>query len=109
MSVWEAKAYCENLHGMLFQDLDGTQAQLDWLIERMGDMWVWLGVYTEDHKVWKKFSGGKVISWDKLLWRQNQPNNKGGSQFYTTCGGPAGGKLEDMEHWKQFYSVCLIV
>ena len=108
MSVWEAKANCENLHGELFEDLDGTQEQLDWLFEKMEGELFWLGIYTEDHEVWKTFED-EVISEDKLLWLPEQPNNHGGNQFYVCGGGRNGPVLEDYAGSDLYYSVCRIV
>ena len=108
LSVWDARANCENLQGELFEDLDGTQEQLDWLFEKMEGELFWLGINTEDHKVWKTF-GDEVISEDKLLWLPGQPNNYKGEQFHVSGGGPFGPVLEDYAGSDIYYSVCRII
>ena len=106
---WEESiARCATYGGQLYGDLDGTEEQLAWFRGKFNDdTFYWLGIYTEDHKTWKKLSGG-VISGDNLLWEDGQPNNHAGFQFYVG-GSFVANKLEDIDAYLQCYSICRVV
>ena len=80
--TWEdAKANCETLGGTLFSRVDGTEEQLDFLLQKMNGKRHWLGIYTEDHEVWKSVTGD-VVEPTSLYWKSGQPNNFSGDQKY---------------------------
>ena len=100
----ESMAKCKAYGGQLYEDLDGTEEQLAWFREKFDNNFYWLGIYTEDHQTWKKFSGG-VIGGNKLLWYPGQPNNNGGRQLYVS-GSKKADAIEDMWSGDRFFSVC---
>ena len=100
----EAIAKCKSYGGQLYGDLDGTEEQLALFRKKMGNEWYWLGIYTEDHKTWKKLSGD-VISGNNLLWAVGQPNNAKGIQFYV-AGAAETNTIEDMYGSMLLFSVC---
>ena len=106
---WEESiARCASSHGgQLYGDLDGTEKQLAWFREKFNNNFYWLGIYTEDHKTWKKLSGG-VISGDKLLWQEGEPNNNKGKQFHVG-GSDVTNKIGDFYSFSQCFSVCRVV
>ena len=53
--------------GKLFDNLNGSQSQLDFLFQKAGNQDFYLGVWSSDGQVWKK-GNGEVISAEKLLW-----------------------------------------
>ena len=107
MNFSDAKANCESHNGHLFYDVNGTTEQLDWLFEKMDGELYWLGIYRNFNN-WISLDGQVLNS--KLLWKAGQPNNVGGQQNYVVGGASDGSKkLEDMEAFKEFYSVCHIV
>ena len=80
--TWEdAKANCKTLGGTLFSRVDGTEEQLDFLLQKMNGKRHWLGIYTEDHEVWKSVTGD-VVEPTSLYWKSGQPNNFSGDQKY---------------------------
>ena len=101
-----AKKNCLLLKGKLFYDMDGTDSQLAFLSQKMGGETHWLGIYTEDHKIWKSIEG-TTISNDTLKWIPGQPNNHKNRQFYVT--NVKNGGLNDVRHNHLFESVCDMV
>ena len=80
--TWEdAKANCEKVNGTLFSRVDGTEEQLDFLLQGMNGNSHWLGICTEDHEVWKSVTGN-IVSSTLLHWKPGQPNNVGNQQRY---------------------------
>ena len=90
MTWHDARAHCVEIGGELFSDVDGTEVQLQFFQTRLGRYW--LGIYTEDHQVWKTIHG-EVVSKGLLAWADGQPNNAGGNQFAVAC--TATGKNRD--------------
>ena len=77
--TWEdAKTNCEKVNGTLFSRVDGTQKQLDFLLQKMNGKSHWLGIYTEDYKVWKSVTGD-VFGRNPMFWKfwlLNDPENQ---------------------------------
>ena len=108
--TWEdAKANCETLGGTLFSRVDGTEDQLEFLLQKMNGKRHWLGICTENHKVWKSVTGD-VIDPTLLYWKTGQPNNVEKQQKYV-ANYPAWGKvlftgLADDQNSRAKGSVC---
>ena len=82
--TWEdAKANCETLGGTLFSRVDGTEEQLEFLLQKMNGKRHWLGIYTEDHILWKSVKDD-IVSSTLLHWKTGQPNNVGNQQKYVS-------------------------
>ena len=78
MTWFDAKANCEKVNGTLFSRVDGTQEQLDFLLQKMNGTAHWLGIYTEDYKVWKSVTGD-VFGRNPMFWKfwlLNDPENQ---------------------------------
>ena len=68
-SLSQAKFFCERSSSKPFDQLDGTQHQLDALVEAFGDPF-WLGLkYRYGHWVDRRM---KIVD-DKILWRDDTP------------------------------------
>ena len=81
MHFFEAKNYCEQIRGKMFFNVDGTESQLELFWEKLDNQVHWLGILTDDHKLWKTVYGVPID--DSLLtWNQGQPNNMDNNQFY---------------------------
>ena len=76
-----AQKYCVQLGGNLFYKVDGTGEQLDFLLEKMDGERHWVGIYTEDHIVWKNVLGDPIPD-DLLLWAGSGPDNWKASQYH---------------------------
>ena len=86
--TWDkANESCELLGGELFHRVNGTQQQLDFFVDKMGNKSHWLGIYTDDHVVWKSVLND-VIKPELLLWKRGQPNNNGGDQNHVANTAP---------------------
>ena len=77
----DAKINCENFGGHLFDSLNGTKSQLDFLYDKMNNARFWLGVSTEDHVTWSRMDGSAIAN-DLLIWGKDQPNNYLGRQYH---------------------------
>ena len=81
----EAKIKCENLGGILFSDVDGTRAQLDFLANKSYYIGAWLGIFREtiESQDWVTTTGQKVNN-SLLYWDPNSGGaepSMGGDMF----------------------------
>ena len=86
----ECKTHCEALGGILFWIVDGTIGQLEFLLGKMEQKSFWLGIYTEDHAVWKSVTG-EIMGEELLFWLSGQPNNYKGNQYHVVVDPPLPG------------------
>ena len=93
MHFIEAKNYCEQIGGKMFSNVDGTKSQLEFFWEKLDSQIHWLGIFTDDHVVWKSIDGLPIDD-SLLIWHPGQPNNVDNSQFYAVNSPPI--YLEDM-------------
>ena len=100
----EAVNNCEQIGGKLFWDLNGTQEQLQFLHEKMGLQYHWLGIYTNDHRSWMNIDGD-VMDSALFLWARGEPNNFKAMED-KVANGLRGANLNDFPPNKQLRSVC---
>ena len=98
----DASDGCEQMNGSLFSDVDGTKAQLKGFREKLQNAY-WLGIYTEDHNVWKNVEDQPIPS-GKLRWDKGQPNNKNGNQFWVMA--ISNDYLHDEPETNKLKSIC---
>ena len=73
VKTWQqAKENCEQIGGKLFHDLDGTQTQIDLLLEKMDRADHWLGIYRDTSSVYRTVEN-KTIDKSLLKWRAGEP------------------------------------
>ena len=77
----KAKAFCESMNGVLFSDLDGTKAQLDFFSEKMDEQSHWLGVYEKSRNVWYDIKGN-LMQEKELYWGFEEPSANGGGVVF---------------------------
>ena len=77
-----AQNHCVQLGGNLFSKVDGTSEQLAFFHQKMGYARHWLGIYTEDHLVWKNVQEETVPQ--NLIWAGPNPDNYNGNQYYVS-------------------------
>ena len=85
----EARNYCKDtVGGHLFFNVDGSWAQLEQYITKIGKFW--LGIYTYDivrpNAEWRSVNE-TIIERTRLYWIPNsgEPNNVKKKQFYVAC------------------------
>ena len=104
----DAKDYCIQKGGKLFSQVDGTKNQLDFFHQKLGETH-WLGIYTTDHKIWRDIDG-EAIGDQRLVWANEQPNNKGGKQYgVVNLLKSDRVYLGDVQYSGQYFSVCDMV
>ena len=100
---FEARDYCANNGGRLFDALDGTIDQLEFLESKFGSnqrYWVGISRDPNDQEVWR-YMNETVIGSDKLFWHIGEPNNSDGNENYVVC--QANGLIDVPSFWvKQF-------
>ena len=100
----EAKSNCEAMGGKLFHRVNGTEQQLDFLLNRLESSPFWLGISRgDDSSEWKDVDGGTVAN-DLLVWSEGQPN-VGAFEPYVVSG-YKGENLHDFPSDNQMASVC---
>ena len=77
---WSAKDNCDKIGGKLFSDLDGTLDQLKMLLDLQGNESFWLGLELIDGQ-YHRVEGG-IISWDKINWKDHEPEQRGQIHLY---------------------------
>ena len=102
----EAKENCEMLGGKLFSDLNGTEAQLQFLLDKMGGERHWVGISSEDHESWNT-TDGETVDGDHLLWNNGEPNGKGSENCVIV--GFHGATLNDFKCAREEASVCNMI
>ena len=102
MHFFEAKNYCEQIGGKMFSNVDGTESQLEFFGEKLDNASHWLGIFTDDHVVWKSVDGIQIDD-SLLIWNPGQPNNMDNNQFYVVNYPPI--YLEDMAD-NRYWFLC---
>ena len=72
----DSKTGCETLGGHLYDDLDGTAAQLEFFEQKLGCREHWTGVSRASQSSPWKYIDGRVFPTDRLLWGEGEPQNK---------------------------------
>ena len=68
-----ARSFCGDVGGQLFDDLDGTLAQLQLLADKLRYDTFWLGISDYGHEgKWKSLDGQDMA--DRLYWKSQEPN-----------------------------------
>ena len=82
----DAKVHCESLGGKLFSDLDGTEEQLNFIVETFGYVPMWFGVHRESaaSTQWVTIDG-KLVPDDKILWGSGNPDDPEPDMGEATC------------------------
>ena len=108
----EAKMNCENLGGNLFDDLNGTTAQLDMIIQNIAvqNQLYFLGITTTSHtsNVYYKMDG-TVLDNSLLLWSwENEPNQGPLETVLVLCPSVEFWPLyiHDAPDQNTYYSIC---
>ena len=73
----EAASKCKDLGGHLFTSLNGSESQLEFLFNKVGQQEFWLGVTTSDPSEWVIDIPG--VTHEDILWFPGEPNNKLGA------------------------------
>ena len=71
---------------------------------KMNRVYYWFGIFTHDHKTWIDTTN-KEIDPNLLLWKNGEPNNKGGNEYFVGLSYP-GDTVNDYEASVQLASVC---
>ena len=100
MSFNAAAKTCRDRNGHLFDDLDGTKGQLDFLYEKAG-YHQWVGVRTIDNKATWIDMDNKAIPASRLLWDPN--DHRGEGQFWLAN---YNAFLNDGYEDEKYYAVC---
>ena len=79
----DSRKNCISMGGDLFSKVNGTENQLKFLLSKLDNKEHWLGIYTEDHQIWKSVNGSTIEN-EKLFWRPGQPNNWNGKQYHVS-------------------------
>ena len=80
-ATWdESVTKCSDVGGKLFSAINGTTEQLDFISKKIGFQHCWMGIYTEDHIVWKD-TEGNAIPLDLFIWEGKEPDNRDDEQF----------------------------
>ena len=99
-----AKRYCQALGGHLFHSLNGTLEQLSFFWEKVNQKAFWVGVRKKGE--WVDMND-EVIPNERLLWSDDQPDNRGGIEQYVGANSLG---LHDFSFYQQLsVFVCEIV
>ena len=72
--TWEvAASFCDQLGAKLFYNINGTREQLDFLLDKIGNGKLWLGIFSTDLTIRQSVNGG-VIDPDMIVWGENYPD-----------------------------------
>ena len=79
----DARKHCQDLGGELFSDLNGTAAQIEFIVNQFGFRVMWLGVYreTKESTQWVTTRGEKVPD-ELIYWEPNSQEPKMGRDKY---------------------------
>ena len=77
----KAKSYCQTLGGHLFHSLNGTLEQLSCFWDKVNQKAFWVGVRKISESQWVD-TNDEVIPNERLLWSNDQPDNRGGIEQY---------------------------
>ena len=106
LKTWsEARDYCANNGGRLFDALNGTSEQLQFLSSKDGHIqFYWVGISRDpnNREVWLNMNG-TVIGNDKLFWHIGEPNDSNGIENCAVC--HANGLLDVLDLWP-FRFIC---
>ena len=82
----QARIHCIQLGGKLFDDVNGTVEQLEFLRDKLGNLNFWLGISRDptNRQIWRNMDGEKVDT-EKLAWNANEPTDTGGTEDYIAC------------------------
>ena len=99
----DAKQNCQYSGAKLFDDIDGTEAQLRILLQRTNYVKFFVGLWTEDGVTWRN-GDGDIVPSSKLIWGGVNPSGDGNVTEVNNYGGKAA--LNDLGERQERISMC---